>query len=171
MAYVNWQESRIRTWTSWTVSWTGVLTVHTKAGMTFGSTRVITWSFSLVLSTLQLIVTWKLLISLNPVPFKIRTYSWSKKTVLSLAVQLNVSFFPELLPSTHLLLPGTRLAHAISFWKWHEKYGFTLCRTSFLPAPMRWKSRNEQKKDVRHNQLYPPWPSYYTSNEVEPLYF
>ena len=139
--------------------------------MKFGNTRVITWSFSLVLNTLQLIVTWKLFISLNPVPFKIRTYSWSKKTVLSLAIQLNVSFFPELLPSTHLLLPGNKTGTCYFLLKVTWEIWIHPLQDIISASAHEMKSRNEQKKDVRHNQFYPPWPSYYTSNEVEPLYF
>lgn len=174
-----WHElTRVKNWnwkTSQAVTWAEALSVHTKAGMKFGNSRLITWFFTVAVDcTLKAFC-----FSLNPVPFKIRTYSWSQETALSLAVQLNLGFFPELLPFVHLLLLGYKTGPLL-FLSESDMRGMDspyarqhLCHhdemmNCFLFSS--WKSRTEQETDMRHNQFY-PWRSYYTNNEAECLQF
>lgn len=133
-----WQElTRVKIWnwkTSQAVTWAKALSVHTKAGMKFGNSRLITWFFTLAVDcTLKAFC-----FSLNPVPFKIRTYSWSQETALSLAVQLNLGFFPELLPSAHLLLLGYKTGPCYFFLKVTWEVWIHPMQDSIYAITMRW---------------------------------
>lgn len=122
----------------------------------FGKHRMIMWFLSLVLSIWQSQNCWR---------FELK-FDSKNSFVLCCTIKL------ELLLSAHLLLLGSKTSNMLFLSeKWHEKHEFTPCMMVLLPLSMRWKSRTEWEKDMRHNQFYLPWRSYYTYNEAEPFQF